>query len=666
MAAPYHPRAEWARGPGPGWRSARHRNVTMPDALDPAVIFADACTTTWWSSAPGRPGRRARPRRGTSTRRSQWSSGSPTSVARGRIPGRSPPRRCARPRCSSRTSASAGCTGWRCASRRGPGSASCCSASARSRTRSRCGWRRTSARTARTCTRARVGYWTRTPCWYGGPAERTASPRTSSWWRRAARRSTHRSSTSRAPGIYDSDSILLMSEVPHSLVVLGGGVVGCEYACTFAALGIPVTLVEARSPLLSFLDLEMSTRLKGRMEGLGVQFRMPATVEAVEVEEGRVTVGLQGGRHHRRGGAAGRLGPERQHRGHRAGGGGREGRRPRPGAGQRALPDPRLATSTRPGTCVGFPALASTVDGAGPGGGGARLRALPEGRARADPSLRAVHHPRAVDGRRDRGVAARRRASTTWSGRAAYATNARGQIIGDGGGFLKLIFRREDMKLLGVHVIGEPASELVHIGLDRAALHGRTAQLFIETCYNYPTLSETYKYATYNALAQREPAVEPAAARRRYGRRAPAMTSHPSALGCSVPDRHRRGSDERPGRRRDPPHLPVAARGGGDPGGGQRHQRRGPRPWLAERRLDLPPRARLVQWTRAGRLLVASSVPGGLVGAWLVPVAGDALFRVLVPVAHPRIDGALHRPGAAPALAGAPERRARGAGSSAK
>jgi len=89
-------------------------------------------------------------------------------------------------------------------------------------------------------------------------------------------------------------------------------------------------------------------------------------------------------------------------------------------------------------------------------------------------------------------------------GRASYATNARGQIIGDGGGFLKLIFRREDMKLLGVHVMGESASELVHIGLT-AILLGGTAQLFIETCYNYPTLSETYKYATYNALATRDP-----------------------------------------------------------------------------------------------------------------------------------------------------------------
>src|SRR5262249_43626488 len=89
-------------------------------------------------------------------------------------------------------------------------------------------------------------------------------------------------------------------------------------------------------------------------------------------------------------------------------------------------------------------------------------------------------------------------------GRAAYATNARGQIIGDGGGFLKLVFRREDMMLLGGHVIGARAAEPVHVG-PTALLWGAGAQLFIETCYNYPTLSELYKYATYNAMAQRNP-----------------------------------------------------------------------------------------------------------------------------------------------------------------
>jgi NAD(P) transhydrogenase len=87
-------------------------------------------------------------------------------------------------------------------------------------------------------------------------------------------------------------------------------------------------------------------------------------------------------------------------------------------------------------------------------------------------------------------------------GKATYEANARGQIIGDTSGFLKLIFHEESMKLLGVHVIGEAATELVHIGL--TALHAEAgADLFIRACYNYPTLSETYKYATYDALGRR-------------------------------------------------------------------------------------------------------------------------------------------------------------------
>ena len=88
------------------------------------------------------------------------------------------------------------------------------------------------------------------------------------------------------------------------------------------------------------------------------------------------------------------------------------------------------------------------------------------------------------------------------AGRARYNANARGQIIGDEEGFLKLLFNKKDMKLLGVHVIGESASELVHVGLT-AILMGADADLFIHTCYNYPTLTELYKYATYDALGQR-------------------------------------------------------------------------------------------------------------------------------------------------------------------
>jgi NAD(P) transhydrogenase len=90
-------------------------------------------------------------------------------------------------------------------------------------------------------------------------------------------------------------------------------------------------------------------------------------------------------------------------------------------------------------------------------------------------------------------------------GRATYQNNARGQIIGDPEGMLKLLFAEPDMKLVGVHVIGEQATELVHVGLT-AILAGATNDLFIRTCYNYPTLAEMYKYATYDAMGKRDAA----------------------------------------------------------------------------------------------------------------------------------------------------------------
>lgn len=88
------------------------------------------------------------------------------------------------------------------------------------------------------------------------------------------------------------------------------------------------------------------------------------------------------------------------------------------------------------------------------------------------------------------------------TGRASYGVNARGQIIGDDAGFLKLLFERDSMKLVGVHVIGEQATELIHIGL-AGLLAKADVDLFIQACFNYPTLSELYKYAAYAALDAR-------------------------------------------------------------------------------------------------------------------------------------------------------------------
>jgi NAD(P) transhydrogenase len=86
-------------------------------------------------------------------------------------------------------------------------------------------------------------------------------------------------------------------------------------------------------------------------------------------------------------------------------------------------------------------------------------------------------------------------------GKEYYRNNGRGEIIGDKSGFLKLLFNSEDMTLLGVHIFGESAADLIHLGLT-AILNKSKADLFIQTCYNYPTLSELYKYATYDALGR--------------------------------------------------------------------------------------------------------------------------------------------------------------------
>lgn len=305
-----------------------------------------------------------------------------------------------------------------------------------------------------------------------------------------------------AQGIYDSDTILQMEEVPHSLVVVGAGVIGCEYACTFAALGIPVTLVEPRSPLLNFLDSEMSQRLQERMADLGVTFRLPDAVEAVDIEDGRITLGLKSGTSVQSAAVLVAMGRTANTRGL-----GLEDAGVTFGERDRVLVNAHFQTSVphiyAAGDVIGFPALAST------GMEQARV-AIAHAFALYPKDALAPTLPYGLYTIPELSMAGeteellKKQGVPYVVGRASYATNARGQIIGDGGGFLKLIFRREDMKLLGVHVLGESASELVHIGLT-AILLGGTAQLFIETCYNYPTLSETYKYATYNALAQRDP-----------------------------------------------------------------------------------------------------------------------------------------------------------------
>lgn len=302
------------------------------------------------------------------------------------------------------------------------------------------------------------------------------------------------------PRVYDSDTILELTEIPPSLAVVGGGVIGCEYACLFAALGVKVTLVDGKETLLPFLDGEVSSALRTSMQGLGITLAMPDGVDSVKAGDADLAVSLRSGKVldvHTLLAASGRTGNsaglDLESLGVDVG---RRGVVEVNDHYQTAVPYIYAA-----GDLIGFPALASTSMEQ------ARLAMVHAFDLRYKTSLAPVL-PYGIYTIPEVSMAGATEESLAAdgvdyvAGRATYAGNARGQIIGEGAGLLKLLFARGDMRLLGVHVIGEQASELVHIGLT-GLLTAATADLFIQTCFNYPSLSEAYKYATYDALGRR-------------------------------------------------------------------------------------------------------------------------------------------------------------------
>lgn len=315
--------------------------------------------------------------------------------------------------------------------------------------------------------------------------------------------------------IYDSDELVEMHELPKSLAVVGAGVIGCEYACMFAALGIEVTLIERHGDLLPFLDPEIKSALTDEIRQLGVRILFSTCVSAVKVESERVRLTLDSGEVLDVDAvlvAAGRIGNTR--------GLGLEAAGVKVDERGRVQVDEHFRTSVphiyAAGDVIGSPALASTsMEQSRIAMCHAFDRRFKERLAPILPygiyTIPEVSMAGETEGSlQEKGV-------PYVVGRTPFSRNARGEIIGEKTGLLKLLFRVEDMKLVGVHVIGEQASELVHIGLT-AMLLGATADLFVETCFNFPTLSEAYKYATYDALRVRsEAALGPAVAKTDLG-----------------------------------------------------------------------------------------------------------------------------------------------------
>jgi NAD(P) transhydrogenase len=300
--------------------------------------------------------------------------------------------------------------------------------------------------------------------------------------------------------ICDSDQILHLARLPRKMVVVGAGVIGSEYACTFAALGTEVHLVDGRDRLLPILDAEVSEALASTMAGSGIvsHWNERVTVCSAPPSGGEVTLRLSSGAELRADTvlvAAGRT-SNTEKLGIEAAGValGKRGLIPVDAHYRTIVPHIYAA-----GDVIGAPALAAT------GAEQARVamsHAFDLGfKSEVAPILPyGIYTIPEVSMAGETEESLQTKGIDYVAGKALYRDNARGQIIGDRSGFLKLLFRRSDMKLLGIHVIGEQASELIHVGL-AALLMNAGWELFNRICFNYPTLGVMYQRAAYLAAA---------------------------------------------------------------------------------------------------------------------------------------------------------------------
>jgi len=323
------------------------------------------------------------------------------------------------------------------------------------------------------------------------------------------------------PDIDDSDTILQVDRLPASLVVIGGGVIGCEYASMFAALGVRVTLVEPRNELLSFLDADMSEALRVALLGSGIDVRLETGAGEIKRVGDYISVQLTyAGPEHIGRGPAFKMAEPRpgETKGEIAAekvlfAAGRSGATA--GLGLEAVGvklgkrgyvevdhDYRSSVPSiyAAGDVIGFPALAST--------------SMEQARVAACHAF-GFTYKRQVSELLPYGIYtipevscvglseedAKARGLDVVVGKALYKHNARGRIIGDSDGLVKLVFERGSRQLIGTHCLGDRATELVHIGQAIIMLKG-TVETLIEMVFNYPTLSECYKYAAYDALGR--------------------------------------------------------------------------------------------------------------------------------------------------------------------
>lgn len=299
--------------------------------------------------------------------------------------------------------------------------------------------------------------------------------------------------------VLDSTSILNLRHLPDSLLVVGGGVIACEFVSIFAALGVQVCVVDSHAQLLEYLSEDVVEVLAESFLGMGVEFHMQERVAEIRKEGNGTLTLLESGKQIRTDAVLYAQGREPNSEGlkvERAGVAAQDGW---------ITVNPHFQTNVphifAVGDLIGRPALAST--------------GMEQGRAAVLHAFGGAQHvsaenlPMAVYtipeisyvGKTEKEV---QKENTPYIiGRAYFKDSARGQIIGDAQGMLKLIVDARNEKLLGVHIVGEQASELVHIGQLVMNLNGTVRDL-ISNVFNYPTLAECYKLAALDCTQQLE------------------------------------------------------------------------------------------------------------------------------------------------------------------
>jgi NAD(P) transhydrogenase len=296
--------------------------------------------------------------------------------------------------------------------------------------------------------------------------------------------------------VIDSDELLTLSDLPRSLIIVGGGVIGTEYAAMLAAVGVRVTLVESRPRLLEFIDDELAENLQFRLRDRGIRLRMGESVARIELSDNCVEASMASGKVIRAQTLLYAIGRQ-----------GATAALNLPAAGLASDDRGRLKVNEfyqtavphiyAAGDVIGFPALAATSMEQGRLASCHMFHQLAEPPATLYPLGIYTIPEISMIGQTEQALTA---SKTPYEvGIARYREIARGQLINDPHGLLKLLFHPQSRRLLGVHAIGTGATELIHIG-QAVMASGMPIDYFVETVFNYPTLAECYKVAALDGL----------------------------------------------------------------------------------------------------------------------------------------------------------------------